>query len=276
MDSWAKDDFKVSLAVVADRISRTTILGPIRIGPALVQWAVPREASLARTLLGAFTVGDGISANANVAIATLHNGKIVSSTIHTGILTVAKFEKSLCLPLTSSAPFGVTGKTHTEIFEGSGDGELLLGRNVRWLRALEHLEVSGDLVEGNLLGEFAVVPDVDVESARVALDESVFDWRCCCRQGEQRSEKPARSVHVIGRSDCGGISELKLLSKECAAELIQYACIKRVAISRDIKVWLCSLFDAKDMANSSDNGTIETMTFYSWRREKLSRVNEGG
>lgn len=264
MDSWAKDDLEVGLAVVADRISRAAVLCLIRVGPALVQRAVPWEASLARTLLGALAVRDGISANANVAIAAFHDGKIVSSTVHASVLTVAKLEKSLCLPLTSSAPFGVAGKTHAEILEGSGDGELLLGRNVCWLRALEHLEVSGDLVKSDLLGEFAVVPDVHVESSCVALDESVFYWRCCRRQGEQRNEKPTRSVHIVGRSDCGGISESKLLSKGCAAELIQYACIKRVVVSRGFKVWLCSLFDAKDMANSGDNGTIETMTIYSW------------
>lgn len=164
MDSRAEDDFKVSLAEVANRISRTSILSLIRVSPALVQRALPREAGLAKTLLRALTIRDRIRANANIFITTLHDGKVVSSTILASILAVAKLEKSLRLPLPSSAPFGVAGKAHAEVFEGSGDFKHLLGLDVGWLRAFEHLEAAGDLVEGDLLGEGAVVPDVDGES----------------------------------------------------------------------------------------------------------------
>jgi hypothetical protein len=41
-----------------------------------------------------------------------------------------------------------------------------------------------------------------------------------------------------------------------------------VAISRDIKVWLCYLSGAKDISNSGDNGTLETMTFIADDRGK--------
>lgn len=122
-------------------------------------------------------------------------------------MTIAKLEKSLRLPLPGSAPFGVARKAHAEVFEGSGDSEHFLGLDVGWCRAFEHLEAAGDLVEGDLLGEGAVVPDIDVESVRVAFDKSVVDWSRCGRQGEQRSENPALSVHV-GCNDRGSILEV--------------------------------------------------------------------
>jgi hypothetical protein len=207
VDLRTKDDLEVRLAEVADRVSRTSILSLIRVRPALVQRALPGEASLAGTLIGALAVWDRVSADTNIAIAALHDGEVVSRTVLAGILTVAKLEKSLSLPLASSAPFGVAGETHAEVFEGSGYSDHLLGRDVRWLGAFEHLEAAGDLVESDLLGERAVVPDVDVESPCVAFDKCVVNRGCCGRQGEQRSEEPALSVH-IGRNDCGDIAEV--------------------------------------------------------------------
>jgi hypothetical protein len=53
--------------------------------------------------------------------------------------------------------------------------------------------------------------------------------------------------------------------------LIQYACIQKVVISRDIKSWLCSLSGNNDISNSRDNETIETMTYIDWREEGLIR-----
>lgn len=163
MDSWAEDDFKVRLAVVADRISRAAIFDLIRVGPALIQRAFPREASLTKTLLGALSVRDGIRANADVFVAALHDRKVVSSTVLASILAVAEFEKGLCLPLSGSAPFGVAGEAHAEISEGSGDCEHFLGLDVRRLRAFEHLKTAGDLVKSDLLREGTVVPNVDFE-----------------------------------------------------------------------------------------------------------------
>ena len=58
-------------------------------------------------------------------------------------------------------------------------------------------------------------------------------------------------------------------------KLIQYACTKRVAMSRETKVWLWSLFDTKDISNSGDNETIETMTFIADDEGKFAHVNEG-
>jgi hypothetical protein len=57
---------------------------------------------------------------------------------------------------------------------------------------------------------------------------------------------------------------------------IQYACIQEAAISRDIKIWLCSLSGAKDISNSCDNGTIETMTFIDVGERRISCVKDGG
>jgi hypothetical protein len=207
VDSRTKDDLEVGLAEVADRISRTSILSLIRVRPALVQRAVPGETSLAGTLLGALAVRDRVSTDTNIAIAALHDGEVVSRTVLAGILTVAEFEKSLSLPLTGGAPFGVAGETHAKVFEGSGDSDHLFGRDVRWFGAFEHLEATSDLVESDLLGERTVVPDIDVESICVTFDESVVDWGCRGRQGEQRSEEPALSVHIV-RNDCDGIAEV--------------------------------------------------------------------
>lgn len=93
-------------------------------------------------------------------------------------------------PLARSAPLGVAGKAHTEIFVESDDGVHLLVSNVNGLGTLEHLEAGGDLVESELLGPGAVVPDVDVECLPgAALDKSVVDWTRCSRQGEQRGEE---------------------------------------------------------------------------------------
>lgn len=69
------------------------------------------------------------------------------------------------------------------------------------------MEAASDLIEGDLLSKGAVVPDVDVEGVRVAFDKSVVDRCRCGRQGEQRSEKPALSVHV-GCNDCGSVEEV--------------------------------------------------------------------
>jgi hypothetical protein len=147
-----------------NRISRTPILSLIRISPPLIQRTLPRKTSLTKTLLRALPIRDRIRANANILITTLHNRKVVSRTVLTSILTIPKLKQSLCLPLACCAPFGVAGEAHAEVFEGSGDSKHLLGFDVGWVRAFEHLEAAGDLVEGDLFGEGAVVPDVDGES----------------------------------------------------------------------------------------------------------------
>lgn len=53
--------------------------------------------------------------------------------------------------------------------------------------------------------------------------------------------------------------------------LLQYACIQKVVISRDIKSWLCSLSGNNNMSISRDNETIETMTYIDWRTEGFIR-----
>lgn len=136
----------------------------------MIQRAIPWKTSLARTLLGSLAIRNGVGANANIAITSLHDGKVVSRTVLAGILAIAEFEESLCLPLTGSAPFGVAREAHAEVFERSGDGNHLLGCDIRWGGAFEHLEVTSDLVKCDLLSERAVVPDIDVESTRVALN----------------------------------------------------------------------------------------------------------
>lgn len=162
-DSRTKDDLKIRLAIVANRISRATIPGLIRVSPALVQRAIPREACLTETLLRPLPIRNRIRANTNIAITTLHNRKVVSGPILTSILTISKLEKRLRLPLARSSPFGVAREAHTEVFEGRGDSEHFLGCDVGGFGAFKHLEAAGDLVEGYLFGEGAVVPDVDVE-----------------------------------------------------------------------------------------------------------------
>ena len=58
-------------------------------------------------------------------------------------------------------------------------------------------------------------------------------------------------------------------------KLIQYACIGKAVISRDIKIWLCSLSVAKDMSSSRDKGTIETRTFIDLGERNGSCMKEG-
>jgi len=164
MNSRAENDLKIRLPKIANRISRTPILSLIRISPALIQRTLPRKTSLTKTLLRTLPIRNRIRADANILITILHNRKVVSSPILTSILTISKLEKSLCLPLARSAPFGVAGEAHAEVFEGSGDFEHLFGFDVGWVRAFEHLEAASDLVEGDLFGPRAVVPDVDGES----------------------------------------------------------------------------------------------------------------
>jgi hypothetical protein len=113
--------------MVADRISRASILGLIGVRPALVQRAVPGEASLAGTLLRTFAIRNRISADADIAIAALHDREVVSRAFCASILTVAELEESLSLPLAGSAPFGVARETHAKVFEGSGDSDHLFG-----------------------------------------------------------------------------------------------------------------------------------------------------
>ena len=125
-DSRAEDDLKVRVAMVADRISRAADLHLLWFGPPLAQWAVPGEASLTGTLLGAFAIRDGIRAEADITVAAFHERKVVSSTFHTSVLAVAKLKKSLRFPLPGSAPFGMAREPHAYIFVRSGDGELLL------------------------------------------------------------------------------------------------------------------------------------------------------
>jgi hypothetical protein len=185
-----EDNLKVRLAMVAHRISRTAILSLVRVGPALIQRAVPREASLARTLAGAVSIGDGIDANANVLATALHHAEIISRSAKAVVLAVAEFEQGLMRPLACSAPLGVAGEAHAEVFVGSDDGGHLLGSDVDGLGALEHVEAAVDLVEGKLFGPGAVVPDVDVERGfGAAFDQSVVNGSRCGHQGEQRGEK---------------------------------------------------------------------------------------
>lgn len=276
VDSWAEDDLEIRLAVVADGISRAAILDLVRVGPALRQWTVPGEASLARALLGALAVGNRIDTNANIRITALHDRKVISSALLTSVLAIAKLEKSLNLPLLRSAPFRVTGKAHAEVLERRLDCVHFLGIDVGRLGALDHLEAGCDLVEGDLLSPGAVVPDVDVESVScVALDEGVVDGCCCGRQGEQRGEEPVLSVHFDG-SDCDDIAKRQLLIEEVVRRSIQYPCIWRVAISKGIKVWLCALSGDKDMADCGGIGTIGTKTYLDHGEIEQSSLKERG
>lgn len=124
------------------------------------------------------------------------------------------------------------------------------------------MEAAGDLVKADLLGEGAVVPDVDVEGFCAAFDQSIVDWGCCCRQGEQRGENPALSVH-FDCSVCGGVSEVLLLYRMCVWKPIQYACIEMVVISRDIKFWLCPLSGDKDISTAVTMRQSRQLFFYS-------------
>lgn len=183
--------------MIANCISRAAILGLIRVGPTLVQRAVPGEADLARTLLGAVSVGDRVDADADVLVAAIYDGEVVRRAVLAGVLAVAEFEEGLRLPLACSAPLGVAGQPHAQVFVRGDEGVLLLWGDVGGLGALEHLEVAGDLVETELLSEGAVVPDVDVErAAGAALDKSVVNGSGCGHQGEQRGEEQACGVHV--------------------------------------------------------------------------------
>lgn len=192
----AENDLEVRLAVIANGVSRAAILDLVWVSPALIKRALPREARLAQALLRPFAVGDGVDADANVAVAAFHDGEVVSSAVFAGILAVAELDKGLGLPLPSSAPFCVTREADAKILVRSSDGVHLLWGDVDRLRAFEHLEAAGDLVKRELLGERAVVPDVDVERVSGAtLDESIGDRGSSGRQGHERSEEQAFSVH---------------------------------------------------------------------------------
>lgn len=185
--------------MITNRISRRPISHLIRVRPPLIKRTIPRETSLTRTIPRPLPVRNGIDAHSNIAITALHDGQIVRRPFLSGILAVAELEEGLRFPLSADAPFGVAGEAHAEVFERRGERRVLLGREVGGFAALEHLEVAGDLVEGELFGERAVVVEVDVEGvAGVAGgEERGVDGCCCCRRGEQRGQDPACGVHCL-------------------------------------------------------------------------------
>jgi hypothetical protein len=262
--------------MIADRISRAAVLGLVRVGPALIQRAVPWEASLAKTLLGTVSVGYRIDPDAYIGVAAFNYTETKSRPTLAGVLAVAEFKQSLGLPLAGSAPLCVSGKTHTEVFVRSDDGVHLLGSNVDGLGALEHLEVAGNLVKGELLGEGAVIPDVDVESAlRAACNKSVVDWSRCGHQGEQRGEGEACSVHVevktvvvlrrcvSFRDGSRPCNDMLMLTERRYSEKLLSSFV------------LCPLSNAKDPPKSEDNGTMETPTFIAQVDGELPGVKAG-
>lgn len=182
--------------MVAHGISRAAsqVLG--RVGPGLRRIALAGvSADLAGAVLAVSAAGQlRVSSEADVGLAALHHGKVVSGALHAVVLAVAELEEGLGSPLAANAPFGVAGEAHAEALVGSGDGLSAVGVNADGLALLEHLKATGDGVDAELLGGGAVVGDFDVEGVGVTLvgvAEAVAVRDCCCRQGEQGGEDPA-------------------------------------------------------------------------------------
>lgn len=74
-----------------------------------------------------------------------------------------EFEKCLMLPLSRCAALRVSGETHARGLEWRLDGFGSFGGDVDGSGLFEHLEVGGDLVEGELFGPVAFVDDDDFE-----------------------------------------------------------------------------------------------------------------
>lgn len=157
--------------MIANRIRRTPNLNLIRIRPALRSRAVPWRTSLDSTSATPPPIRNRKDANANVRITALHQGEIVSRPLNASVLAVAELKEGLVVPLSGSAPLGVAGKTHAGGLEGRHDGFGAHCRDVYWGGVFEHLKVAGDLVEGELLGPFALVDDDDLEVVCVASGE---------------------------------------------------------------------------------------------------------
>ena len=148
---------------------------------------MPRKASLARAVLASSTIGDRIRTNTNIVITTLHDAEIVGSTLYARVGAMSELEHSLRVPLSISAHLGVAREAHTSRLERcfDGDGAAPLA-NVGGCGFLDHLEVAGDLVEGDFFDEVAVVVDVELEgvlgSAGLEVGECCVCWCCCCCQ----------------------------------------------------------------------------------------------
>lgn len=159
----AEHDLEVSLAMITDSVRRTTIFDLVRVSPALVKRTVPREAGLARTLLGTFAIWHWISSNADILVAAFHDGEIVGRAILAHVFGVSEFEQSLDVPLRVSAPFCMSRQAHSKSFVWSWNRQRFLRCDVSGLGHLDHLEGSSDLVESDLLLEWTVVPHMDLE-----------------------------------------------------------------------------------------------------------------
>jgi hypothetical protein len=73
-------------------------------------------------------------------------------------------------------PFSVAGQTHAYVLEVGRYGKRSLGLDVGRVGLLDHLEVWRDLVECDLLDEFAVIPNMDIERVgATACGEGGFD-----------------------------------------------------------------------------------------------------
>jgi len=149
--------------MVADSIGRASLVDLVRIGATLRSRAVPGSTGLDGTPATSPAIGDGEDANANVLVATSHDGEIVSRSLNTCVCAVAELEESLVVPLPRGTPLGVTGEAHAGGLERSHDGLGAFGGDVDGCGLLDHLEVAGDLVQSELLGPLALVHDDDFE-----------------------------------------------------------------------------------------------------------------
>lgn len=184
---WAEDNLEIHLAVVAHGVRWAAVRHLVRVGPALGRVAVARSADLAGTVVAVDAVReDGVHSKANIAVGAFHEREIVSGACETVVLAVAELEEGLVGPLAASAPFSVTGKAHADALVRSRDSLCLVLSDANRFAHLVHLEAARDLVDAELLGGWAVVADLDVESigtagGRAALEKVGVDGLSCCR-----------------------------------------------------------------------------------------------
>lgn len=149
---WAKYHREVRLPMITHRIRRASFIFLVGIRPSLTRGTIPWEADLPFTcaVLRPCT-------NSYVFVASLHNADIVGGTVLPLVVAVSKLEQGLRKPLPGGALFSMSAEAHSYIVEIGRDWHRFPLRNVHGIGALDHLEVTGYLIERNLLGPWALI-----------------------------------------------------------------------------------------------------------------------
>ena len=151
--------------MITHRIGRAPNIDLIGMRPPLIRPTIPGKTDLPLT-----RPIRRPRPNPNIAVRALHDRQIVRRPVVPGIGGIPELEQGLGVPLPGGAALGVAGQAHAGVVEGGLDVDRLAGGDVGGVGALEHLEGGGDLVEGDLFFEVALVADVEGEG-RVAGGE---------------------------------------------------------------------------------------------------------